>query len=75
MDPDYLIGGPLLALALGGVGLIRDDLTPEQRTARRDEAERKRLEAIAIKRANSPSVAAAEAKRARKAAKLRRTTP
>jgi len=70
MNPDYLVGSSVLALALSG--LLRDDgLTPEQRAQRREEAAKREAEATAARRAASPDVAKAGVKRARKAAKLR----
>lgn len=71
MIPNHSLG--LMALALMGVGLLRTDgKTKERRLLDRlDDAEKRALE-IAYRRATSPAVAAAEAKRARRAEKLRR---
>lgn len=72
MNPDYLVGSGILALALGTSGLLHSDgLTPEQRQQRREEAAIREAVATAAKRAASADVAKAEAKRARKAEKLR----
>ena len=71
MDPKYLVGAGWMGMALAASGLLRDDgLTPEQREQQREAAARREAEATAAKRAASPQVAAAEAKRARKRAKL-----
>jgi hypothetical protein len=65
MHPDYLKGAAALALISGGLRLSKAP-TPEQL----EQMRRGREAAIAAKRAASPEVAAAEAKRARKRAKL-----
>lgn len=71
MDPDKYIGGAFLALALGGVGLLRkDELTPEQRERARQEREGEERAAAIERRLASPIAAAAEAKRERKRARL-----
>ena len=69
MNPDYLKGMSYYAMLSSVIGgLLRPAKTKQQRLLERlDEAER-----IAIKRANSPEVAAAEAKRLRKQEKLRK---
>lgn len=72
MNPDYLVGS-ILALALGTSGILRPDMrTPEEREQQRLEAVEREALATAAKRAASPDVAKAEAKRMRKAEKLRK---
>lgn len=66
MNPNYLVGAAAFALMSGG---LRMKPGPSQEEL--EQQERDRLAAIAAKRAVSPEVAAAEAKRQRKAAKLR----
>lgn len=67
MNPNYLHGMAAFALMSGGVSLSK---APSDEELARMKQER--LDAIAAKRAASPQVAAAEAKRQRKAEKLRR---
>ena len=74
MNPDYLVGGGVLALALSGL-LRNDGLTQDQRERMRLEYEGEQRALAIERRATSPAVAAAEAKRARKAEKLRRIAP
>lgn len=68
MNPNYLVGAAAFALMSGGIGLSRAPSDEELAQMERD-----RVAAIAAKRAASPDVARAEAKRARKAAKLAAT--
>jgi len=74
MNPDYLVGGGVLALALSGL-LHSDGLTQDQRERMRLEYEGEQRALAIERRATSPAVAAAETKRARKAEKLRRISP
>lgn len=67
MNPKFLMGAAMFAMASGGIGLSR--APSDEELAQR---ERARLAAIAAHRAASPEVAAAEAKRQRKADKLRK---
>ena len=71
MDPRYLVGMGMLGalMAGGGIGLSKAP-TPEQLEQMRLDREKQKAD----RRAASPAVAAAEAKRARKAAKLRRVS-
>lgn len=66
MNPKFLVGAAAFALISGGIGLSKAPSDEELAQMERD-----RIAAIAAKRAASPHVARAEAKRARKAAKLR----
>lgn len=68
MHPDFLVGMSALAMLTGARLVESKAPTPEQLEQMRQD----RLTQIAAQRAASPHVAAAEAKRARKAAKLRR---
>lgn len=65
MNPNYLVGAAAFALMSGGIGLSKAPSEEELEQMRLD-----REAALAAKRAASPEVAAAEAKRARKRAKL-----
>jgi len=67
MNPKFLVGAAAFALMGGGIGLSKAPSEEELAQMERD-----RVAAIAAKRAASPAVAAAEAKRRRKAERLRR---
>lgn len=66
MNPDFLFGAAAATLMTGGIRLVKPPTDEELAQRKAD-----RLAAIAAKRAASPTVAAAEAKRRRKAERLR----